>query len=552
MGRLMFDHDRAALNRNRVSATWSVVAIIIVYLTAVYCLRPQTDPCNVVCDSCDMAVWHALAMHLETPALFARDRIFSLQLPVFPTAMAHGLNFLGHFTSDIQSTERLGELILAVVFLIGLALLSRAVIADDVTSALIIVLTVLSSRYELTHSLYWGLPVLKPSGVVMSLGPWFLWLLHGAVRGKHSVAFFAAATAAAVYVHPPAGLMWLGCGLFAYFLLDPLNKHRWRSISVALVVIVVILMPFVIKQFGSSMDGGPPMSVVQQRASYAIFPSYSTALWLASYLLFPGILCLWLLPRVRPHLVPTAWRFLVALVFASAVVTCFAAAVYVHTGLLRFMFHHASLLAYFPIFSVAAIAIRRLTSFEMFSRVLIVIGVTVLVLQFDTAVVTEAQRLKAVRQAGVTTSTEFIRTSIEQLEERLNGLSHRHELTDPSVAQCDLVSAGQWIDAHTKLRTLLLIPPLQVDAGFRVLSRRAAVVVGKDGGNSKYSNKIAREWLERNSTVTHAYELGTWQALREAALRYQAEVILTPRTVAVPAESMLYSNDSWIVARAEQ
>jgi hypothetical protein len=117
-------------------------------------------------------------------------------------------------------------------------------------------------------------------------------------------------------------------------------------------------------------------------------------------------------------------------------------------------------------------------------------------------------------------------------------------------SSCTIADAGRWIDANTPRSSLIVVPPVDVNSGFRVISRRSLVVVDKDGGNSKYSNSIAMEWTERTRVIDAAYAAGTWEALDRAAQTFGAELILVPTTTQVPAAAVLHGNDEWVVARS--
>jgi hypothetical protein len=231
-----------------------------------------------------------------------------------------------------------------------------------------------------------------------------------------------------------------------------------------------------------------------------------------------------------------------------------AASVYLDTGLVKFMFHGATLITFFPVFAGIAIAARHWKLYRPFGRAVLAAGLVAVVLNLDTVAVREAEFLKNEFRAAGAVDLRILGKSVERLQDMLPGSSSDDTDEGPTQPSDDLsylAAAGTWVDENTPIDALLVVPPRDVNAGFRVLSRRATVVVHKDGGNSKYSNVIAQEWRERHMAVTSAYDTGTWQALRAVAQRYGAEIVLAPRDVEIPSASILYSNAAWIVASAD-
>lgn len=537
----------------RLRFPWATLAVVVGALfalsTEVRTLRGMGD-CFVGCRSCDLSIWRALAMKLKDPDLFARDQLFAMQMPVFPTAFATLLNVLQGIVGDPYVAEAVLAVALAAIFLTGVALLAARLTRDDGTAAIMVLLTVVSSRMQLSEGVYWGLPNLKPMGLVQTVMPLLLWVLVGAMRQGRHPAWFAVPAALAVYFHPPAGLALLGSGLLLYVLAGDAtssalwDRRRWLRAIVAGLLATAVLLPLVAARVGAAIDPGPPLDILKDRAAYALFPSIPTVGNFLSHMLFPLLLALVCAPFVGRTLQSLERRFLVALILISAGITSLGALAYLNTGLAKFLLPTASLLAYIPIFIVLASAARALPALRVPARVAVAAGLLIVVLRIDTTLMDQVQpRLFAALQNLRQPAAAEVAPVLAAADSPAG--PQRYDDTS-----CTIADAGRWIDANTPRSSLIVVPPRDVNSGFRVVSRRSLVVVDKDGGNSKYSKSIATEWTERTRAIDAAYAAGTWEALDAAAQSFGAELVLVPATTRVPTAAVLHANEEWVVARS--
>lgn len=487
----------------------------------------NAPPCESVCRRCDSAIWQALEHKLAEPRLFTRDRIFALQYPLFPRPFGHAMNFLARLTGRYTTAQSVAFWILGAAFLAGLFLLNQAVGRSWTATAVAALLAALVARGGPS----WSWPHLKPSEVVGAFSGLALYLLFRGLRERGLVELFALLAVGLVYVHPPSGLVLLGLGALTYLTVAR-RESRFREGALGAGAISLLgLLPLVLAHGDSVVQAGPSIRVLLARADYSFFPTKATILLAMAQLVAPVAVALWLLPVARRHLPDLNGRFLVTVGTLALLLGVASGLTYAWTSLGRYTLWGATRYAYFPAFLVIALAVAHRAELPPRRRLLVMLAALALAAGLDNRGVQFIQSLRHPPGAAAD------RAPAEAAPER----------PERATPNCDLAEAATWAQQHTDRDALFMVPPQDVDAGFRVLSHRALVVADKDGGNSKYDTYVAHEWDERMAVVTAAYRDGSRAALRAAARRYEAQYVLEAARPGLNTADADFLNTRWVI-----
>jgi hypothetical protein len=502
-------------NRRYIALLLLIWTIFYVIIDNYYNIR-DVDEHYLVCDSCDLVVYRTLEMKLEDPKLFVNDRLFALQYPLFPTAFSRGMNILHRFTNNVEISYFIARILLSTVFIVGVFVLTQRISGNYVVTGIVLLLSVFTKRLSLFGD-GWGLPLLKPMEVIGAASPWLMWLLYRSIDKSFHMEIFVFITSLLVYVHPPYGLCLLGLGFSLYSVLLYGEKGYLKRIIRAGVVTVVVLSPLFYTKVQTAFDSGPPKYILLNRASFAIFPSQETITNAIFYLIVPMIVAITIYAKVRIHLSKLAQRYMLGLVITGISVTFLSSFSHLWTGLAKFSLHSMTRYLYFPIYVTLALGLVHLNKFRFSKRIIYFLSFIIIGLQMDTS---------------------FFKMG----KNYLYGVRVKSD-----VNQYAYTELGSWAKSNTPRDAVFLVPPLMINAGFRVISERAVVVINKDGGNSKYSGTIAREWFMRMQDVKAAYKEGKLSTLEAVARKYSAQYVIVPRRPDSNVSEAVYYNSDWIV-----
>jgi hypothetical protein len=474
------------------------------------------DASYLVCDSCDLAVWRALEMKLENPNLFVNDRLFALQYPLFPTAFSRGMNILHQFTNNVERSYFIANILLSTLFIVGVFVLAQHISGNYIVTGIVVLLSVFTMRLSL-YGDGWGLPLLKPMGIVAAITPWLMWLLSRAIDKSAYLFIFVVLSSLLVYVHPPTALCILGVGFSLYAVLLYGEKNHAKRIILAVAAAIGVLIPFFYRKAQTAFDSGPPNHILFNRAGYAVFPSMETITNAIYYLLIPMIVSMAIYPKVRMHLSNKNDKYLVGLFISGIAFTLLSCISYLWTGLAKFALPSTTRYLYFPIYIILALGIIHSKSFRIWPRIIYFLVFAIIAFQMD---------------------THFF-----QIGKNFAYGMREKTVKDPNT----YAELGTWAKTNTARDTVFLVPPNMIDTGFRILSERAVVVINKDGGNAKYSGTIAKEWFIRMQDVKAAYKEGKLSALEAVARKYAAQYVIVSRRQYSNLQKAVYMNSEWIV-----
>ncbi|MDZ4803339.1 MAG: DUF6798 domain-containing protein [Candidatus Eisenbacteria bacterium] len=478
-------------------------------------------PCEIVCSGCDMALYQAHELMTREPDLFRRDRLFVVHHAIYPQAYSHAMNFLNDLTENRWTTIRIALGAMGFLFLAGCFLLNQRVIGNPIVAAMATLLAAFTRRgYPI-----WGLPSLKPNEIVGAASPLLLYLLYRGLSERWLIQIFTLLAAVLTYTHPPTGFLLLAIGAGTYAWLGRTGSHYREGLIHSALILPVVLFPLVLKH-ATMIQKAPSLEILLVRADLTFFPTRGTVLVAASTLLAPLLLALLIYPRIRQRLTAGARRFIETTVVLAMILSLASSITYVWPGLSRFALWFASRYAYFSIFAVIALGLWHWRDFGGGRGALIWLAAFALLLNLDTKAVNAMQALRHRAREGQAAAVPT---------------------GNDASTRCYLAEAGAWVQAHTARDDLILVPPHEANAGFRVLSRRAIVVSDKDGGACAYDGISGPEWLARMKDVEPAYRDGSRTALESVARKYEAQYILISRKADTPPEGSVFQNDYWII-----
>ena len=470
----------------------------------------------LVNDRSDLAVWRTLEMKLEDPNLFVNDKLFAMQYPLFPTVFSRGMNILHRFTDNVEISYCIASIILSTVFIMGVFLLTHCITGNYYVTWIVLILSVFTRRISL-YGDGWGIPLLKPMEIVAAVSPWLMWLLFRSIDNSINIEIFTIIASLFVYVHPPTAFIILGIGFSIYTVLRYRENGHLKRIIRAVVASVVILLPFFYGKAQTAFDSGPPIYILLNRAGYAVFPSHETITNAIFYLVVPMIVAVIIYAKIRNHLSKLAQRYIMGLVISGIAVTIISSFSYLWTGLAKFALPSASRYLYLPIYITLALGIVYLKEFRFTHRIIFILSFLIISFQMDTSIFQIGKK----QVYGIREKTVINQYAYNEL--------------------------GSWAKKNTTPEAVFLVPPHLIDAGFRVRSARAVVVVNKDGGNAKYSGAIAKEWFTRMKDVKAAYREGKLSTLEAVAHKYSAQYVIVPRRPDSIVNGAIYKNLDWIV-----